>query len=124
MPAHTEDRIPLPEIVVGAPTTRPTQAPAPTQTPANAEHERCVDVKIGEDHSLGCLNERLRRQADSSQSGAEHRADRQLRIICVGLSKAPIWVRHGLLARNKPGARSTIWMHGQNANRCGQFCVS
>lgn len=64
MPAHAEDRIPLPEIVVGAPTTRPRQAPTPTQAPASAGHERCVDVKIGEEHSLGCLNEKLKRQVD------------------------------------------------------------
>ena len=41
----------LPEIIVGA--------------PATAEHQRCVDVTIGNDQSFGCLNERLKRQVDS-----------------------------------------------------------
>jgi hypothetical protein len=64
-PAHTEDRIALPEIVVGAPTTNPKQVGTPTRAaPASTEHERCVDVTIGDDHSLSCLNEKLKQQVD------------------------------------------------------------
>lgn len=51
--AAEESTTNLPEIIVGAPAT------------ASAEHQRCVDVTIGNDQSFGCLNERLKRQVDS-----------------------------------------------------------
>jgi hypothetical protein len=64
-PAYTEDRIALPEIVVGAPTPKPAQSGRPSQAvPASTARERCVDVKIGDDHALGCLNEKLKQQVD------------------------------------------------------------
>jgi hypothetical protein len=63
--AQAQDATTLPEIVVGAPSAKPKQPGAPAQAvPAGTETERCVDVKIGNEHSLGCLNEKLKRQVD------------------------------------------------------------
>lgn len=36
----------------------------PQQAADGAGHERCVDVTIGNDSSLGCINERLKRKVD------------------------------------------------------------
>jgi hypothetical protein len=52
IPAQAEERTTLPEIVVGA------------TAPTHAVNERCVDVRIGDAQSFGCLNQKLKRQVD------------------------------------------------------------
>jgi hypothetical protein len=65
VPARAEDLTMLPEIVVGAPPARTSVPREPNASPASGStHERCVDVSIGGDRSLGCLNEKLKRQVD------------------------------------------------------------
>ena len=63
--ARAEDRVMLPEIVVGAPPA-PTSVPRESNAPpaSGSTHQRCVDVSIGGDRSFGCLNEKLKRQVD------------------------------------------------------------
>lgn len=49
---EAEDRLTLPEVVIhGSP-------------PADPGHERCADVATGNDRSLGCLNQTLKRKVD------------------------------------------------------------
>jgi hypothetical protein len=52
MPARAEDRLVLPEIVI-------TGKPAP-----DVNQQRCADPTTGNDPSLGCLNERMKRTVD------------------------------------------------------------
>lgn len=52
LPACAQDRLNLPEItILGSP------------PPADTGHDRCTDAANGE-HSLGCLNQKLKRQVD------------------------------------------------------------
>jgi hypothetical protein len=39
------------------------------ERPPLTVHQRCVDVEIGGDKSIGCLNERLKRQVDQVNPG-------------------------------------------------------
>ncbi len=77
-PARSQDVNILPEVNVAGP--RPADQPPPKETllstaggprrnetassPKAGGVDRCVDVKIGDDHSLGCLNEQLKRKVD------------------------------------------------------------
>ncbi len=39
------------------------------EPPPLTVHQRCVDVEIGGDKSIGCLNEQLKRQVDQVNPG-------------------------------------------------------
>jgi hypothetical protein len=56
----------LPEIVIGGATNAApaTNAAAGTSTPAAGTIDRCVEVEIGSSKSIGCLNEKLKREVD------------------------------------------------------------
>jgi hypothetical protein len=55
--ARSEDATAGPGIVIGG-------TPPPTWAPAGTDHQRCVDVIIGNERSFGCINEKLRRRVD------------------------------------------------------------
>jgi hypothetical protein len=62
MSAQAEERTMLPEIVVGAPPPSTNTPRESSASPASGStHERCAE---GDDRSLGCLNEKLKRQVD------------------------------------------------------------
>ncbi len=71
MPARAEERTALPEIIVGAPPASPlTVGPAAPQGPT-ALHNNPAAAGVPErcgsgagDRSLGCLNEKLKREVD------------------------------------------------------------
>lgn len=65
-------------------------------------HERCVDVEIGGDHALGCLNQQLKRQVD--------RVNPTPNIAPIDAKSADI--RTGVF--NEPGVRQ---QYGQNFGR-------
>jgi hypothetical protein len=70
VPAMAQERTALPEIVVGPPPSVLLPGPAPgpgagAPHAAGAAHEGCADGETGGDHSLGCLNEKLKSQVDS-----------------------------------------------------------
>ena len=51
--ARAQDRLNLPEITI-------TGSPPPSDT----GREHCIDTATSNDHSLGCLNERMKREVD------------------------------------------------------------
>jgi hypothetical protein len=62
MSAQAEDRTMLPEIVVRAPPPSTSAPGVSSASPGSGStHDRCVDVN---DRSLGCLNEKFKRQVD------------------------------------------------------------
>jgi hypothetical protein len=67
--AQAQERTVLPEIVIGggAPNTddkHSSNASASSNGQKRGKVERCVDVTIGHEDSLGCMNEELRQQVD------------------------------------------------------------
>jgi len=66
--ATAQDRTQLPDIVVGAPPPAGDKhragAGASANDPAGRKFERCVDVGIGSEQSMGCINEKLKREVD------------------------------------------------------------
>ena len=68
--AMAQERTVLPDIIVGAPPPS-VLLPSPGQGPGagaphadGGTHEGCAGGESGSDHSLGCLNEKLRSQVD------------------------------------------------------------
>ncbi|OPF91845.1 hypothetical protein I8G32_01391 [Rhodopseudomonas palustris] len=67
LPAVTIESPPVSPLLPAAPTSAPPPldlSAAATRGAGQGTHERCVDVTIGNDHSLGCVNERLKRKVD------------------------------------------------------------
>jgi hypothetical protein len=70
VPAMAQERTALPEIIVGAPPPS-VILPGPAQGPGagaphagGGTHQGCAGGETGSDHSLACLNEKLKSQVD------------------------------------------------------------